>query len=105
MGRPSSIAPDWAGNPPFTRNPQAGTLAVFKTGLCEQPMAVQPKKSTRTDLITRLRANLVLGFFALAVALSSVYAIFEFSHPTTIESDTYVPIRGANGAEIIIKTD
>jgi len=68
-------------------------------------MAVHPKKSPRASLITRLRANLVLGFFMLAVALSSVYAIFEFCHPTAIESDTYVPVRGANGAELVIKTD
>jgi len=63
------------------------------------------KKSTRTGLITRFRANPVLGIFMLAVALSLVYAIFEFCHPTAIESDTYVPIRGANGAELVIKTD
>jgi hypothetical protein len=68
-------------------------------------MAVHPKKSTRTGLITRLRANLVLGSFVLAVALSSGYAIFEFCHPTAIESDTYVPIRSASGAELVIKTD
>ncbi len=68
-------------------------------------MAVHPKKSPLTSLITRLRANLVLGFLVLGVALSSVYAIFEFCHPTAIESDTYVPIRGENGAELVIKTD
>jgi hypothetical protein len=105
MGWTASIPTDWVGTPPFTRNPQAGTLPVVKTGLCEQSMAVQLKKSNQTGLITRFRANLVLGCFVLAVVLSTLYAIFDFCHPTAIESDTYVPIRGSNGAEIVIKTD
>lgn len=105
MGRPSSIPTDSVVTPPVTRNPQAGTLPVVKTDLFEQPMAVHPKKSPRTSLITRLRANLVLQVFVLAVALASGYAIYEFRHPTAIESNTYVPIRGQNGAELVIKTD
>ncbi len=68
-------------------------------------MAIHPKKSPFTSLITRLRANLVLGFLVLAVSLSSVYAIVEYYHPTAIESDTYVPIRDEYGAELVIKTD
>jgi len=68
-------------------------------------MPVHPKKSPRTSLIRRFRANLVLGLFVLVVALSSAYAIFEFRHPTPIESNTYVPIRGENDAELVIKTD
>lgn len=68
-------------------------------------MAAPLKKSTRTGFITRFRANLVLGLFVLTVALSAVYAIFEFYHPTAIESETYVPIRGADDAEIVIKID